>query len=909
MTRLRIVLLLLVIPAALLGKIIWEVDSFLPWMPAGLQPLASEYPDEAARAFRDANWVEGDRVFPVLTDQMAMAEELARGRFPSWEPYFGLGTPLFAGSIAGAAYPPNWLGFVMPPEEAAGPLALLSLFLAGLGMWLFLRRLGLSPHARLVGVLAFQLGGWGISNLYYYMKVDAALWLPWSLWAIEGLLARRRWSGLVLTLTTAASLVSGFVTVALFCLAFAALYGAVRLLFPSGWLDPRFGPGPETESDPSKLRPALLLAVFLGLGITTASVQLFPSFESSRQSLRIDRTPGDLVDESLPLATLAGTMVPDLFGAPTEITPPGRLPVAWWLTPADEFLKAEVANPLEWNTYAGAICVLLALVGLVAAPRRAALPFLGLVLVIGYSQGWWWLRWMYALPGLNIGAPARVAAVAWCLWPWLAAVGAASLIEARPRASVCLIGASFAVGVISFVLWSNADPASWAASLERTLFERYGEAYGQTLEDIRARVSPESALAAGERLERLYAQLFAASLSAFAASVAVLVLRRPLPHFAGRVNPVATWTAVAAVIFFALAPIAEWSVPANLRTPSTLAAVVAAALLALGTWTRRRRREPAVCMPLLAALAMEGILAANGHITSRPAEPYGAFPPSESIEAVREAAGRGRVVRYDPTPTGVEHVVNLARPNMLEPYGIGDITPYTVFTPRTLVQLFADLDPNTRYRSGISSVQRFADLAHPLLDLLCVSAVISRDPLEHPRLRPVREEPGFCVYAREGALPPARIVSRVVRAVDEVTGRQTILSGVVDFDETTLLISADEIEPAYRGAPADFRPGQIELVERPSRDRFNVEVWGSSGGWLVMHEQFYPGWQAKVNGEPAEIVRADTTYRAVRIPPGDCRVETWYAPASIFWGLVLSVLSPFAAAFLTRRYAGGVADA
>ncbi len=179
----RVPFLLLIVPVLLFVPLVIAGERFLPMLPRGEEPLRSEDVAASSAAMKDANYPQADRVFPVLTDQLAIADELRGGHLPTWQPRQGLGTPLFGGAIVGTAYPPNWIGFLLPPDHAAGPLALVTLLLAGTGMWLFLRRLGLSRGACVVGALSMQLGGWGIANLFYYMKVDAALWIPWSLWA------------------------------------------------------------------------------------------------------------------------------------------------------------------------------------------------------------------------------------------------------------------------------------------------------------------------------------------------------------------------------------------------------------------------------------------------------------------------------------------------------------------------------------------------------------------------------------------------------------------------------------------------------------------------------------------------------------------------------------------------------
>ena len=123
--------LLLLAPLLLLGSTLLRGDRFLPLIPAALEPIASELPAEAVAARESANWVQSDRLFPVLTDQRAMRAAVSAGDVPLWSPELGAGLPLAAGSIAGPLYPPNALALTMEPEDAAGPLAFLTLILQG----------------------------------------------------------------------------------------------------------------------------------------------------------------------------------------------------------------------------------------------------------------------------------------------------------------------------------------------------------------------------------------------------------------------------------------------------------------------------------------------------------------------------------------------------------------------------------------------------------------------------------------------------------------------------------------------------------------------------------------------------------------------------------------------------------
>ena len=63
-----------------------------------------------------------------------------------------------------------------------------------------------------------------------------------------------------------------------------------------------------------------------------------------------------------------------------------------------------------------------------------------------------------------------------------------------------------------------------------------------------------------------------------------------------------------------------------------------------------------------------------------------------------------------------------------------------------------------------------------------------------------------------------------------------------------------------------------------------VLVTGADG-FLVVTDQFYPGWAATVNGTPTTVLRANVAFRALRLPAGESTVEFRYRPLSIRLGV------------------------
>jgi uncharacterized membrane protein YfhO len=84
-------------------------------------------------------------------------------------------------------------------------------------------------------------------------------------------------------------------------------------------------------------------------------------------------------------------------------------------------------------------------------------------------------------------------------------------------------------------------------------------------------------------------------------------------------------------------------------------------------------------------------------------------------------------------------------------------------------------------------------------------------------------------------------------------------------------------------------------IEQWDSDRQSVQVEMSAPGLLIFSEVYYPGWEATLDGQRANLVRADGILRGVAVPAGSHRVEMRYAPRSLAWGLWISGITLVAA--------------
>ncbi|MHB8991830.1 MAG: YfhO family protein, partial [Chloroflexota bacterium] len=97
------------------------------------------------------------------------------------------------------------------------------------------------------------------------------------------------------------------------------------------------------------------------------------------------------------------------------------------------------------------------------------------------------------------------------------------------------------------------------------------------------------------------------------------------------------------------------------------------------------------------------------------------------------------------------------------------------------------------------------------------------------------------------------------------------------------------VEGWLQGNP-DGSPGTAEIVKNESTE---VEIRTSSrrNAVLFLSDSYYPGWKALVDGQPAQLYRADYLFRAVLVPEGEHRVRFVFRPDSFALGTDISLFT------------------
>src|SRR6202030_4013269 len=70
-----------------------------------------------------------------------------------------------------------------------------------------------------------------------------------------------------------------------------------------------------------------------------------------------------------------------------------------------------------------------------------------------------------------------------------------------------------------------------------------------------------------------------------------------------------------------------------------------------------------------------------------------------------------------------------------------------------------------------------------------------------------------------------------------------------------------------------------------------LDVDTGAAGLLVLSDAYYPAWQARVDGTPAEVLVVDGALRGVAVPAGKHAIEFQYASAALPIGATIAGLT------------------
>jgi len=852
-----------------------------PGVPAAaavaLWPVAYFYPAVLGRM----SLVPYDGMLQNVPLRVAASRMLRDGEFPLWNPYIFSGMPLHAAAQAGVLYPLNWFFLAVKPFWAGNLMTISAYVLAGLGAYLYARRAGAGAAGAALTGIVFESCGFLVGQLSHINIPQTAALLPWVLWAVDGYgEGRGRKWGALAAVFVALQAFAGHPQAFAYSL---LTTGAYALASAAG-------------SEGERRRRYLWALAPAASGVMLAAVQILPTLELLRNSLRSSATYDFFTSFSLPPEFALTFVAPYVLGGGDG-----------------HVFAAPYTGPPFYTEYVGYVGAGgLALAAASLALRRdartwfwAAAAAAGFVLALGRHLPLDAYKLVYYVPVLNLfRVPARHLLEVDLALAFLAGRGLTALAEAGERARAARVALGAGLGV--FALACLAVTAGRPAALKL--------ADGSAATLTRAPELFVPVLAAALSAAALW--LFARTGRRRAAAAIVLVVACDLALFGHATG----WREAS------LRPDHQlWRLPPPLAFVRNLEGGARVEAGRYRVLTAHHRFDPG--------------LRVVGPMESRSTDwMFWLQPDIYMMRGAENAAG------YE--------AFGLARYSRLA----GDMKVWGELTDpdATLRGPGRELDIlNVRYLlamgTGPPAAETGAGGNEPASPAGSAPAG-SGEPRPAgaagaARWRYAGTTSGVVIYENARALPRAWLAPETYTLPSDAALnviRTGLLPGGVEWDplRTALVAgrrraaeagtdaavqspgpspgespgtsSGESSRPSLgespgpsSGGPSGGPSGQGVEVVRHRPNRVEVQTSSRAPAVLVLADNYYPGWRAYLDGRAVPIMRVNYSLRGVRVPAGEHEVVFVYRPWSFYGGLLVTALTGLLLALWARGLSAG----
>jgi hypothetical protein len=218
-----------------------------------------------------------------------------------------------------------------------------------------------------------------------------------------------------------------------------------------------------------------------------------------------------------------------------------------------------------------------------------------------------------------------------------------------------------------------------------------------------------------------------------------------------------------------------------------------------------------------------------------------------------------RYLRFDTFHTDFTHFRATLLPNLNLLENLPSANNYDPLRPARYVQWMDELKSASPFQQrhmlalmGVTAIQRYA---------LDTESGVTFEPMEgNPRVQWVP-----CVWSTNNEEDAWNWVFNMEKPPS--------------LDQAFIIVEREGTNGQYGCGEGDT--AKVEVVEE-SANEIRVQVDADSSGWLLIADTWYPGWTAEVNGEAAQVYRANYLFRAVQVPAGGGEVGMRYRPVG-FW--------------------------
>lgn|GEM_PF-2394379 len=176
--------------------------------------------------------------------------------------------------------------------------------------------------------------------------------------------------------------------------------------------------------------------------------------------------------------------------------------------------------------------------------------------------------------------------------------------------------------------------------------------------------------------------------------------------------------------------------------------------------------------------------------------------------------------------------------------------------------------------------------------------ILKEDRIEvFEKYTPVYKYQNISVFQNNTVLPRAFIVHNVVNVPNFDTAIKIMDNGRFNLQKTAIVEELPTNLENLINTKEAFVQEQAQ-AKQFSSDSIQVKVSTQAPGLLILTDQYYPGWNAYVNGIQKPIFAVNGIFRGVFLEKGNYIIEFKYEPSSFTVGLILTTTSLLATTML-----------
>ena len=201
--------------------------------------------------------------------------------------------------------------------------------------------------------------------------------------------------------------------------------------------------------------------------------------------------------------------------------------------------------------------------------------------------------------------------------------------------------------------------------------------------------------------------------------------------------------------------------------------------------------------------------------------------------------------------------------------------------------------------SNLLSFEYHKPEAHALYG---VAYTISAQPTPEAGEQVFAGNSGLKVYRNAAAFPRAWAVHKLVQAHDAGEANLVMMQHLTEMRSQAVMLGKPPAIEACSGSDS------VELAQH-SGGWVSIRANLACPGMVVLSDTYFPGWQAWVDGKPAEIYEVNAAMRGVLAPAGVHSVTMRYRPASAVWGgwlTLVGILGALAVWLMGKRGQGPI---